>query len=58
VAEKIQSLSPTPTPIIFLTASKAPSYRARALALGAAGFFEKPYQPEDLIAAAKSVVGA
>ena len=51
VAEKIQTLIPTPTPIIFLTASKKPDFRERAKKLGAAGYFEKPYEAEELFGA-------
>jgi DNA-binding response OmpR family regulator len=53
VAEGIQTNIPTPTPIIFLTASKLPELRRRAFQLGAVGFFEKPYDPETLLAAVK-----
>jgi DNA-binding response OmpR family regulator len=53
VAEGIQTNIPIPTPIIFLTASKLPQLRSRAFKLGAAGFFEKPYDPEILLAAVK-----
>jgi DNA-binding response OmpR family regulator len=51
VAERIQSLIPTPTPIIFLTASKKPDFREKAKKLGAAGYFEKPYEAEELFGA-------
>ncbi len=51
VAERIQSLVPTLTPIIFLTASKQSDFRKRAEELGAAGFFEKPFDAEKLLAA-------
>ena len=51
VAEKIQSLVRTPIPMIFITASKQPGFRQRANELGAAGYFEKPYEAEDLLAA-------
>jgi DNA-binding response OmpR family regulator len=51
VAEQIQTLIPTPTPIIFLTASKKPDFRERAKKLGAAGYFEKPYEAEELFGA-------
>jgi len=51
VAEKIQTLIPTPIPIIFLTASKKPDFRERAKKLGAAGYFEKPYEAEELFGA-------
>jgi DNA-binding response OmpR family regulator len=49
VAQRIQSVVPKPTPIIFLTASRQPGLRQKALALGAAGFLEKPYDPENLL---------
>jgi DNA-binding response OmpR family regulator len=51
VAERIQSLLPTATPLIFLTASKKPGLRERAKELGAAAFFQKPYEAEDLLGA-------
>jgi DNA-binding response OmpR family regulator len=51
VAERIQTLIPTPTPIIFLTASKKPDFREKAKKLGAAGYFEKPYESEELFGA-------
>jgi DNA-binding response OmpR family regulator len=50
VAERLQTLIPTPTPVIFLTANKEPGLRQRAAELGAADFFEKPYEPEELLA--------
>ena len=52
-AEAIQRNLPTPTPIIFLTASKLPELRRKAFQLGAAGFFEKPYDAATLLAAVK-----
>jgi len=51
VAEQIQTVIPTPTPIIFLTASKKPDFREKAKKLGAAGYFEKPYEAEELFSA-------
>jgi DNA-binding response OmpR family regulator len=51
VAEKIQELVVTATPIIFLTASKQPGLRQAAEKLGAAGFFEKPYDADELLEA-------
>ena len=51
VAERIQSLIPTATPLIFLTASKKPGLREKAKELGAAAFFHKPYQADDLLGA-------
>jgi len=55
VAEKIQSLVRTPIPMIFITASKQPGFRQRANELGAAGYFEKPYEAEDLLATIQDV---
>jgi DNA-binding response OmpR family regulator len=51
VAERIQSLIPTATPLIFLTASKKPGLREKAKELGAAAFFHKPYRADDLLGA-------
>ena len=51
VAERIQALNPTPPPIIFLTASKKIDFREKAKKLGAAGYFEKPYEAEELFGA-------
>jgi DNA-binding response OmpR family regulator len=50
VAERIQNLVPKYTPIIFLTASRQPGLRDQALALGAVGFLEKPFESEELMA--------
>ena len=56
VAERIQALIPTPTPIIFLTASKKPDFREKAKKLGAAGYFEKPYEAEELFGAIRQAL--
>jgi len=56
VAERIQTLIPTPTPIIFLTASKKPDFREKAKKLGAAGYFEKPYEAEELFGAIRQAL--
>jgi DNA-binding response OmpR family regulator len=57
VAERMRNVSEAPPPIIFLTASKQPGLRERARKLGAAGFFEKPYEADDLLAAVRQQVG-
>jgi DNA-binding response OmpR family regulator len=44
-------------PIIFVTASKAPNLRQRAMDLGAAGLFEKPYDSVELLAVAGHALG-
>lgn len=50
VAETMQELTATQsTPVIFITASKKLSHREKAIELGAAGFFEKPYDSEVLL---------
>ena len=51
VAERIQSLIPTATPLIFLTASNQPGLRDKAKELGAEAFFHKPYDADDLLGA-------
>lgn len=56
LAEKIHKLLAQPPPIIFLTASKQPGLRQKAEALGAAGFFEKPYEAEELLAAVQKAL--
>ncbi len=56
LAERIKSNVPAPLPIIFLTAGKAPELRERAEQLGAAAFFEKPYEAEALLAAVKQAL--
>jgi DNA-binding response OmpR family regulator len=56
VAERIQALIPTPTPIIFLTASKQPGFKEKAEKLGAAGYFEKPYEAEELVGAIREAL--
>ena len=42
--------------IIFLTASNRPDFRDRAKELGAAGFFEKPYEAKVLLAAIRKAL--
>lgn len=56
VANKIQSLVPTPIPIIFITASKQPGFRQQANEAGAAGYFEKPYEAEELLTAIQTAL--
>ena len=51
-AQRLRSLTPLATiPFIVLTASKKPGLRAEAMALGAAAFFEKPYEAGELMSA-------
>jgi DNA-binding response OmpR family regulator len=51
VAERLKDLGFGDIPIIFITASKRAGLRKMAQRLGAAGFFEKPYDAEELMAA-------
>jgi len=44
------------TPVIFLTASKVPALRKQAEALGAAGFLEKPYDADELLALVRTAL--
>ena len=44
-------------PCIFLTASKQPGLREHARRLGAAGFFEKPYEAGTLLATIRGTLG-
>lgn len=45
------------TPVIFITASKMASLRTQAEELGAAGFFEKPYEPTEILARVRELLG-
>jgi two-component system response regulator ArlR len=59
VAARIQSLTPTATPLIFLTASKRPGLRNMAKGPGAVAFFQKPYEWDDLLGTIQlALVGA
>ena len=57
VAERIQAMVPAFTPIIFLTASKRSENRRLAKELGAAAFFEKPYDAQELLGAIQQTLG-
>ncbi|MFH0953734.1 MAG: response regulator transcription factor [Verrucomicrobiota bacterium] len=51
VADRIRSLPRMAgTPLVFITASRKPEFRARAEQLGAAGYIEKPFDDDELIA--------
>lgn len=57
LAERFQTTEATQgVPFIFITASKDPQLRQRALELKAAGFFEKPYDVEELLAVARQTL--
>jgi two-component system KDP operon response regulator KdpE len=44
-------------PTVFLTASRRPGLREKAAALGAAAFFEKPYDASDLLSRIEQLAG-
>jgi DNA-binding response OmpR family regulator len=58
VAERLRDLGLGEIPIIFITASKRTGLRKTAQQLGAAGFFEKPYDAEELLAAIGLILSA
>lgn len=57
VAERLKDLGCGDIPIIFITASKRAGLRRTAQRLGAAGFFEKPYDADELLAAVHLILG-
>ena len=57
VAQRLRSLGLADTPIIYITASKLKGLKESAKELGAAAFFEKPYDPEQLLEAVSSALG-
>ena len=57
VAERLKDLGCGDIPIIFMTASKRSGLRKTAQRLGAAGFFEKPYDADELLAAVHLILG-
>lgn len=57
LAERFKSSTKTQdVPIIFLTASKQPELRQKAMGLGGAAFFEKPYDFDYLLAALRASI--
>ena len=55
--EQLHALGRSMTPVIFVTASRRPGLREEAMALGASGFLEKPFEAEELIAAIAQALG-
>ena len=56
LTKRIQTLLPIPNPVIFITASKQAGFHQKANELGAAGYFEKPYDVEQLLAAIQNAL--
>jgi DNA-binding response OmpR family regulator len=58
VAERLRNVVSTAvTPIVFVTGTRDPDLRAKAAALGAAAFVEKPYDPRQLLATIGRLLG-
>jgi CheY-like chemotaxis protein len=51
VAQRLKDLGLQDIPVIFITASRLKGLREAAAKLGAVGYFEKPYDPEELLGA-------
>lgn len=51
VAQRLKDLGLANIPIVFITASKIEGLREEAENLGAIAFLEKPYDPQELMAA-------
>jgi two-component system, cell cycle response regulator DivK len=49
VAQRLKDLGLRNIPVIFITASRLKGLREAATKLGAVGYFEKPYDPEQLL---------
>ena len=58
VAQRLHGLGLAGIPIIFITASKIQGLRRAAEKLGAVGFFEKPYDSEEVLAAVAKALGS
>lgn len=50
LAQHLQDRGLGGVPLIFMTADRQPGLRASAEALGVRAFFEKPYNPKELLA--------
>ncbi len=58
LAQRLQTNAETiGTPVIFITASKKPELRLEAEEIGAVGFFEKPYEADEVIGLINRTLG-
>ena len=57
VAQRLNDLGFQNVPVIFITASRLKGLRQAAMKLGAVGYFEKPYDPQELLAAIQEALG-
>jgi len=58
VARRLKSIGRGAIPIIFITASRKDGLREATQKLGPAGFFEKPYDSEELLSAIERILNA
>jgi len=58
VAQRLQTMGFEGIPIIFITGSKLAGLRETAEELGAAAFFEKPYDPTELLGKISRIFGS
>jgi two-component system response regulator AdeR len=49
LAERMKAVVENPPPFIVITASNLPDLREKATALGASGFYEKPFNVDDVV---------
>ena len=56
VARRLNGMGRECMPIIFITASRKSNLRQAAQEVGAAGFFEKPYDAEELLTAIAKIL--
>lgn len=57
LAERFQEIQNTAgVPVVFITASKKPGLKNRAMELGAAGFFEKPFDSRQLVGTVNQLI--
>lgn len=58
MAERLRGLEDTRgIPVVFLTASRQPGLREKAMSLGAAAYFEKPYEAQELLGEIGRILG-
>ena len=56
VAQRLEHVGLGNIPFIFITASRLPGLREAAMKMGAAAYFEKPYDPQALLRAVASAI--
>jgi DNA-binding response OmpR family regulator len=56
LAHRLNGMHVGRIPVIFITASREPGLRESAMRMGAAGFFEKPYDADELLRAVRQAL--